>query len=83
MRLLFMGQRISASAIGVVATLVVTFTNSLSAIANGSDSTQAERNRTKADEADTRAELVRMTREPKGLAAATKVALLDARWRPS
>jgi len=69
-RLWFTGHRIGASAIGVIAAaaLVVTFTNSLGAIASRSDSTQAERNRTKADEADYRAELARITREREGLA---------------
>jgi hypothetical protein len=69
-RLWFMGHRIGASAIGVIAAaaLVVTFTNSLGAIAGRSDITQAERNRTKADEADGRAELARITRERDGLA---------------
>jgi hypothetical protein len=49
-RLWFMGHCFGASAIGVIAAaaLVVTFTNSLGAIASRSDSTQAERNRTKA-----------------------------------
>jgi hypothetical protein len=47
---------------------VVTFTNTLGAIASRSDITQAERNRTKADEADSRAELARITRERDGLA---------------
>ena len=69
-RLWFMGHRIGAATIGVIAAaaLVVTFTNSLGAIAGRSDSTQAERNRTKADEADSRAELARITRERDGLA---------------
>jgi hypothetical protein len=69
-RLWFMGHRIGASAIGVIAAaaLVVTFTNSLGAIASRSDITQSERNRTKADEIDSRAELARITRERDGLA---------------
>jgi hypothetical protein len=68
-RLWFMGHRIGASTIGVIAAaaLVVTFTNSLGAIASRSDMTQAERNRTKADEADSRAELARIMRERDGL----------------
>jgi hypothetical protein len=68
-RLWFMEHRIGASTIGVIAAaaLVVTFTNSLGAIASRSDSTQAERNRTKADEADSRAELARIARERDGL----------------
>ena len=40
----------------------------LGAIASRSDITQAERNRTKVDEADSRAELARITRERDGLA---------------
>jgi hypothetical protein len=52
------------------AALIVTFTNSLGAIASRSDIAQAERNRTKADEADSRAELARITREREGLAFA-------------
>jgi hypothetical protein len=69
-RLWFMRHRIGASAIGVIAAaaIVVTFTNSLGAIASRSDITQAERNRSKADEADSRAELARITRERDGLA---------------
>jgi hypothetical protein len=69
-RLWFMGHCSGAAIIGVIAAaaLVVTFTNSLGAIASRSDSTQAERNRTKADEADSRAELARITRERDGLA---------------
>jgi hypothetical protein len=69
-RLWFMGHRFGATAIGVIAAaaLVVTFTNSLGAIASRSDRTQAERNRTKAAEADSRAELARITREREGLA---------------
>src|SRR5262245_57702452 len=68
-RLWFMGHRIGASVIGVIAAaaLVVTFANSLGAIASRSDITQAERNRTKADEADSRAELAMIMRERDGL----------------
>jgi hypothetical protein len=69
-RLWFMGHSVGAGSIGVIAAaaLVVTFTNSLGAIASRSDITQAERSRTKADEADSRAELARITRERDGLA---------------
>jgi hypothetical protein len=68
-RLWFMRHRIGAIAVGVIAAaaLIVTFTNSLGAIASRSDIAQAERNRTKADEADSRAELARITREREGL----------------
>ena len=45
------------------AALVVTFTNSLGAIAGRADVTQAERNTAKADEATDRAELRRIMRE--------------------
>jgi hypothetical protein len=71
-RLWLMRHRIGAIAIGVIAAtaLIVTFTNSLGAIASRSDIAQAERNRTKADEADSRAELARITREREGLAFA-------------
>ena len=47
----------------IAAALIVTFTNSLGAIAGRADSTQAERVRAKADQADDRAELDRITGE--------------------
>lgn len=68
-RLWFMGHRIGAGAIGLIAAaaLVVTFTNSLGAIASRADSTEAERVRAKADQADDRAELKRIMREREAL----------------
>ena len=58
-RLWFMRHRIGAVAIGAIsaAALVVTFTNSLGAIAGRADTTQAERVRAKDDVAANRAEL--------------------------
>jgi hypothetical protein len=64
-RLWFMGHRIGAGAVGLIAAaaLVVTFTNSLGAIAGRADITQAERTRAKDDAAADRAELARITQE--------------------
>jgi hypothetical protein len=64
-RLWFMGHRIGAGAIGLIAAaaLVVTFTNSLGAIAGRADVTQAERARAKDDVAADRAELARIAQE--------------------
>jgi hypothetical protein len=64
-RLWFMGHRIGAVAIGAIsaAALVVTFTNSLGAIAGRADTTQAERARAKAEVAADRAELARIVQE--------------------
>jgi hypothetical protein len=64
-RLWFMGHRIGAVTIGAIsaAALVVTFTNSLGAIAGRADTTQAERARAKDDVAADRAELVRVVQE--------------------
>ena len=68
-RLWFMNHRIGAIVIGLIAAaaLVVTFTNSLGAIASRGDITQAERNTAKADEATDRAELRRIMREREAL----------------
>jgi hypothetical protein len=51
--------------IGIIAAaaLIVTFTNSLGAIAGCADMTQAQRTRAKDDTATDRAELARLTRE--------------------
>src|SRR5262249_963975 len=64
-RLWFMRHQAGLVMIGLIAAagLIVTFTNSLGAIAGRADSTQAERIRAKADQADDRAELSRITRE--------------------
>ena len=64
-RLWFMKHHIGAGLIGLIAAaaLVVTFTNSLGAIAGRADVTQAERNTAKADEATDRAELRRIMGE--------------------
>lgn len=64
-RLWFMNHRIGAGIVGLIAAaaLIVTFTNSLGAIAGRADVTQAERNTAKADQADDRAELRRIMRE--------------------
>src|SRR5215468_5800007 len=68
-RLWFMKHQAGSVMIGLIATaaLIVTFTNSLGAIAGRADGTQAERVRAKADQADDRAELARITREREGL----------------
>jgi hypothetical protein len=68
-RLWFLGHRIGSAIIGLIAAaaLIVTFTNSLGAIASRADSTEAERSRVKADHADDRAELKRITREREGI----------------
>ncbi len=72
-RLWFMEHRIGAGAIGLIAAaaLVVTFTNSLGAIAGRADSTQAERSSAKADAAADRAELKRIADERANLPAFT------------
>src|SRR5215831_10222171 len=64
-RLWFMRHQAGLVMIGLIAAaaLIVTFTNSLGAIASRADSTQAERIRAKADQADDRTELARITRE--------------------
>ena len=64
-----MGHRIGSIAIGTIsaAALVVTFTNSLGAIASRGDVTQAERARAKDDVAADRAELARIGRERAGM----------------
>jgi hypothetical protein len=68
-RLWFMGHRIGSIAIGTIsaAALVVTFTNSLGAIAGRADVTQAERTRARDDVAADRAELARIGRERAGM----------------
>ena len=60
-----MNHRIGAGIVGLIAAaaLIVTFTNSLGAIAGRADITQAERNTAKADQADDRAELRQIMRE--------------------
>ncbi len=70
-RLWFMGHRIGAGAVGLIAAaaLVVTFTNSLGAIAGRADVTQAERVRAKDDVAADHAELRRILEERAGLPA--------------
>src|SRR5262245_42839549 len=72
-RLWFMRHHVGAIVIGVIAAaaLVVTFTNSLGAIAGRADITQADRVRAKDDVANDRAELRRITKERAGLAAFT------------
>src|SRR5262245_58043098 len=64
-RLWFMGHRIGSGAIGVIAgaALVVTFTNSLGAIAGRGDTTLAERTRVVDARNDDRADLARLTAE--------------------
>ena len=64
-RLWFLHHRIGSIAIGGISAcaLVVTFTNSLGAIAGRADITQAERARAKDDVAANRAELARIGRE--------------------
>ena len=61
-RLWFMGHRLGATAVGLIAAaaLVVTFTNSLGAIAGRADTTQAERARVSDAHRDNRAELKRL-----------------------
>jgi len=68
-RLWFMRHQAGLVMIGLIAAaaLIVTFTNSLGAIAGRADSTQAERIRAKADQADDRTELSRITRERNAL----------------
>jgi len=72
-RLWFMRHHVGAGIIGVIAAaaLVVTFTNSLGAIAGRADTTQADRVRAKDDVATDRAELRRITKERAGLATFT------------
>ena len=69
-RLWFMRHRIGAVAIGGIsaAALVVTFTNSLGAIAGRADTTQAERARATNEVAADRAELKRLVREREAIA---------------
>ncbi len=64
-RLWFMGHRIGSVSIGLIAAaaLVVTFTNSLGAIAARGDTTLAERTKAVDTRKDDRAELARITRE--------------------
>ena len=61
-RLWFMGHRLGSTAVGLIAAaaLVVTFTNSLGAIAGRADTTQAERTRVSDAHRDNRAELKRL-----------------------
>jgi hypothetical protein len=68
-RLWFMGHRLGACVIGPIAAaaFVVTVTNSLGAIASRGDSNQAERSLAKAEQADDRAELARITRQREAL----------------
>jgi hypothetical protein len=63
-RLWFMGHRIGSVAIGLIAAaaLVVTFTNSLGAIAGRADAVQAQRQSTTDNRADNRSELKRLQR---------------------
>jgi hypothetical protein len=72
-RLWFMPHRLGAGVIGIIAAaaLVVTFTNSLGAIAGRADTTQAQRTRAKDDTATDRGELARITRERAILASFT------------
>src|SRR5262245_54494158 len=64
-----MGHRTGSVAIGIIAAaaLVVTFTNSLGAIAARGDTTQAERRKAKTDSAADLADLKRITREREAL----------------
>ena len=64
-RLWFMRHHVGAIVIGVIAAaaLVVTFTNSLGAIAGRGDTTQAERRKAKTDSASDLADLKRIARE--------------------
>src|SRR5262245_41165246 len=68
-RLWFMRHHAGSVMVGLIAAaaLIVTFTNSLGAIAGRADGTQAERVRAKADQADDRTELSRITRERNAL----------------
>src|SRR5262245_13884156 len=68
-RLWFMGHRIGAFVIGPIAaaSFVVTVTNSLGGIAGRGDSNQAERSMAKAEQAEDRAELARITRQREAL----------------
>ena len=68
-RLWFMGHHVGAVVIGVIAAaaLVVTFTNSLGAIAARGDTTQAERRKAKTDSAADLADLKRIARERDGM----------------
>src|SRR5262245_10357985 len=68
-RLWFMRHHVGAIVIGVIAAaaLVVTFTNSLGAIAARGDTTQAERRKAKTDSAADLADLKRITREREAL----------------
>ena len=61
-RLWFMGHRFGSTAVGLIAgaALVVTFSNSLGAIAGRADTTQAERTRVSDAHRDNRAELKRL-----------------------
>jgi hypothetical protein len=72
-RLWFMCHRLGAAITALIAAaaLVVTFTNSLGAIASRSDSTQAQRTRAKDDTAANRAELARLVQQQTALAAFT------------
>jgi hypothetical protein len=68
-RLWFMRHHVGAIVIGVIAAaaLVVTFTNSLGAIAARGDTTQAERRKAKTDSAADLADLKRIARERDGM----------------
>jgi hypothetical protein len=68
-RLWFMRHHVGAIVIGVIAAaaLVVTFTNSLGAIAGRGDTTQAERRKAKTDSATDLAALKRIARERDGM----------------
>jgi hypothetical protein len=70
-RLWFMSHRIGAGVVGLIAAaaLVVTFTNSLGAIAGRADVTQAERSRAKSDQVEDHAELRRISAERAALPA--------------
>jgi hypothetical protein len=72
-RLWFMRFRLGAGLIGAIAALalVVTFTNSLGAIAGRADTTLADRARAKDEVTADRAELARLTKERGALAAFT------------
>jgi hypothetical protein len=82
-RLWFMHHRIGSVAIGGISAcaLLVTFTNSLGAIAGRADVTQAERTRANDEVAADRAELDRITRERAGMSfiAATEETVAAAR----
>jgi hypothetical protein len=82
-RLWFMRHRLGAVVIGIIAAaaLVVTFTNSLGAIAGRADITQAERVRVSSEIAADRAELKRLAREREAitLRPATEEAIAAAR----